>query len=89
MITTWIVAYKNSEFQLWQEYFGADDLATAQNAAKLCADDESRQLVCIFYNRPGWQDKAPKYIIVDRRDKTNWPIHGLGDLINSAPSNYF
>jgi len=86
MVTTWIVAYKNSEFQMWQEFFGADELSVAQNAAKLLDD---AQLVCIFYNRPGWQERRPRYVVADRRDKSNWPINGLGGLINSLQSDWF
>lgn len=86
MVTAWIVAYKNSEFQNWQEFFGADELSMAQDAAKLIDD---AQLVCIFYNRPGWQERHPRYVVTDRRDKSNWPINGLGGLINSLQSDWF
>ena len=89
MTLTWIVAYKCSEFQMWQEYLAADELQMAQEAAELCAADQARQLVCIFYNKPGWEKRRPRYVIADRREKANWPINGLGGLINSLSSDYF
>ena len=82
-MTKWIVAIAEDDDD-WQEYATLDSLEEAVEMAKATEGD----LVGVFRKRVGWQDYKPGYLI-DRRDKSDWPIQGLGGLINSLPSSWF
>jgi len=81
---TWIVAIAEDGND-WQECATSDSLADAIEAAKHI---EEHDLVGVFRKRDGWQGYKPGYLI-DRRDKSDWPICGLGGLVNSLPSSWF
>ena len=79
---TWIVAIETDGE--WQEHATCDDYDEAIETAKITEGD----LIGVFRERGGWQDRKPGYLI-DRRDKSDWPIQGLGELISSLDSSWF
>jgi len=79
---TWIVAVDVDGD--WQEHTTTDDLEEAIETARSTEYD----LVGVFRKRDGWQEHRPRYLI-DRRDKSNWAICGLGGLVNSLDSSWF
>ena len=81
-MSTWIIAVDiDGE---WQEHATSDSLEEAVETAK----STEGNLVGVFRERDGWQGYKPSHLI-DRRDKSNWPIQGLGGLINSLDSSWF
>ena len=84
-MSTWIVAIDvDGE---WQEHATGSALDEAIETAKR-AETEGHLLVGVFRNREGWQDRKPCHLI-DRRDKSQAPIQGLGGLIDSLDSSWF
>ena len=82
-MSTWIIAVDiDGE---WQEHATSDSLEEAVETAQRI---EEHDLVGVFRERDGWQDYKPSYLI-DRRDKSQAPIQGLGGLIDSLDSSWF
>ena len=84
-MSTWIVAIDVGGE--WQEHATGNTLDEAIETAEQ-AETEGHLLVGVFRNREHWQDYKPGYLI-DRRDKSDWPIRELGGLINSLDSSWF
>ena len=81
-MSTWIVAIETDGE--WQEHATSDSLEKAVEMAK----STEGNLIGVFRNRDGWQECKPSHLI-DRRDKSDWPIQGLGELISSLDSSWF
>jgi hypothetical protein len=81
-MVSWIIAYREGDY--WQAVNEASSLPESLEMAEGC----DKEWIGIFRHRPDWADYKPRYVI-DRRDKSKFPIMGLGGLINSLDSSWF
>ena len=84
----WVVGFRVGDAVTWQVYCTCGTLKAAIVAAGECAKREGRDLVGVFRNREGWEGSRGRYLI-DKRDKSKWPILGCRGLIDSLDSSWF
>jgi hypothetical protein len=86
-----ITAYKRTGENNWLGYKAADNLGAARVDLHKIAERDDVQMAAIFPEHHwhyGLVTCKPGYLI-DKTDRTNAPICGLGDLIDSRDSSWF